>query len=717
MNPLIKKAIIEALTYIAIILTVLPFLAVYHLGHQTTLLLYAFLICFVSILSPRLRYSLPFYIVGWFVTLYRFFPYGEGFSFTWFQRYFYDLQTALSEILAGKVGYITELVAVTIIVTGILLFAVFSIYIQHFYIVYGAMCLYLLTVVIFNDFNLTWHLLGVCFCGVLCSLIKTQQLKTVREWSFWLGLTLLCSLLLVGATLLPRTAIRDRLVAATTGIRTQANQRGFYQFIEEHGAPSGSRTGFSENDRQLGGPLLDDDTVLFTAQQDTRHYWRVESKDFYSGKGWINTIREEDLRTVPDSLRIADDNYQQDYLKEETVQLYLQNQGDYLPLPYGSNHLTIEEGASGFIVDDAVQRVDLMELQQQIEVSLAWQPADYAAETLQSLPLQQPDTPVDYTQLPENLPARIRQLARSITEDQSTIFEQVTAIENHLKNSIEFRYSKTDAVYPAEEQDYVDQFLFESKVGYCDNFSTAMVVLLRTLDIPARWVKVFSPGDAQTENGLTTFTVRNRNAHSWAEVYFAGFGWVPFEPTPNFQNPDRPELQTTTVSSEVLPETSSSSRESSTSSSSETSSSTTTTTTVAPAEEHLFSPETWQWIRSFLQGIACLVFLGLLYLLRRYFFRIRIWLIARFRSEPLPTAYPVLMKQAAKVLFHADSEPLSEYASRLEAVYPIFHGSFIQLTATYEDYLYGGKPIDGQQQLILHVAQQISQLKKINQVH
>ena len=43
-------------------------------------------------------------------------------------------------------------------------------------------------------------------------------------------------------------------------------------------------------------------------------------------------------------------------------------------------------------------------------------------ETLQSLPLQQPDTPVDYTQLPENLPARIRQLARSITEDQSTIF-------------------------------------------------------------------------------------------------------------------------------------------------------------------------------------------------------------------------------------------------------------------------------------------------------
>ena len=82
--------------------------------------------------SPRLRYSLPFYIVGWFVTLYRFFPYGEDFPSLGSKDIFYDLQTALSEILAGKVGYITELVAVTIIVTGILLFAVFSIYIQHF---------------------------------------------------------------------------------------------------------------------------------------------------------------------------------------------------------------------------------------------------------------------------------------------------------------------------------------------------------------------------------------------------------------------------------------------------------------------------------------------------------------------------------------------------------------------------------------------------------
>ena len=54
-----------------------------------------------------------------------------------------------------------------------------------------------------------------------------------------------------------------------------------------------------------------------------------------------------------------------------------------------------------------------------------------------------------------------------------------------------------------------------------------MVVLLRSLEIPARWAKGFSPGSPATENGITTYTVRNLNAHSWVEVYFDGYGWVP----------------------------------------------------------------------------------------------------------------------------------------------------------------------------------------------
>ena len=95
----------------------------------------------------------------------------------------------------------------------------------------------------------------------------------------------------------------------------------------------------------------------------------------------------------------------------------------------------------------------------------------------------------------------------------------------------------------------MDYFLFDSKVGYCDNFSTSMVVLLRTLGIPARWTKGFTNGlRTGTDNqGNEEYSILNSHAHSWPEVYFPGFGWLPFEPTPSFANPmgSQPVAETT----------------------------------------------------------------------------------------------------------------------------------------------------------------------------
>src|SRR5699024_5636170 len=96
--------------------------------------------------------------------------------------------------------------------------------------------------------------------------------------------------------------------------------------------------------------------------------------------------------------------------------------------------------------------------------------------------------------------------------------------------------------YPEAEQDYVDQFLFDTQLGYCDNYSTSMVVMLRTLNIPARWVKGFTGGQqiddtlANANDSHHVYTITNANAHSWVEVYFPNIGWVPFEPTQGFSN-------------------------------------------------------------------------------------------------------------------------------------------------------------------------------------
>jgi hypothetical protein len=77
----------------------------------------------------------------------------------------------------------------------------------------------------------------------------------------------------------------------------------------------------------------------------------------------------------------------------------------------------------------------------------------------------------------------------------------------------------------------------KNHVGFCQWYATTMAVFLRELDIPARFVQGFLPG--QPDAAGTSFTIRSHDAHAWVQVYFPGYGWVDFDPT---GNPDRPQL-------------------------------------------------------------------------------------------------------------------------------------------------------------------------------
>ena len=81
---------------------------------------------------------------------------------------------------------------------------------------------------------------------------------------------------------------------------------------------------------------------------------------------------------------------------------------------------------------------------------------------------------------------------------------------------------------PPSNQELLDWFLFDYQKGFCNYYASAQVIMLRSLGIPARWSTGYAQGD-KNEDGV--FVVRQRNAHSWPEVYFPGFGWVEFEPT------------------------------------------------------------------------------------------------------------------------------------------------------------------------------------------
>jgi len=141
-----------------------------------------------------------------------------------------------------------------------------------------------------------------------------------------------------------------------------------------------------------------------------------------------------------------------------------------------------------------------------------------------------------YTALPRNMSDRVRRLAHQIVREGATTFEKAHAIESFLRRS--FTY---DLNSPAgKSADPLDDFLFSSRRGHCEFYSTAMVVLLRELKVPARNVTGFIGGSYNRFGRY--YAVRQGDAHSWVEVFLAERGWQTFDPTPPAESEPRSEL-------------------------------------------------------------------------------------------------------------------------------------------------------------------------------
>jgi transglutaminase-like putative cysteine protease len=300
------------------------------------------------------------------------------------------------------------------------------------------------------------------------------------------------------------------------------------------------RIGYGTNDSRLGGAFIGDETVVFTVEAESREYWRVETKDVYTGKGWeasssnIIPSREDqgvsipmlepDVETTPSTARVS---VALGY-PHIVYPVELQNVVSGLDIEYLINidtqKVMTEKSGQPYPLD-------------QYEVS--YNDPNFVYEDLRGSSLSYESGILDrYTQLPGDLPERVGNLAGEIIAPFSNRYDQAKAVERYFRTN-GFVYETQDVAVPGNDDDYVDQFLFETMKGYCDNFSTSMVVLLRSAGIPARWVKGYTGGEyiKTLPNDTRMYEVRNANAHSWVEVYFAGIGWVPFEPTSGFSNP------------------------------------------------------------------------------------------------------------------------------------------------------------------------------------
>jgi transglutaminase-like putative cysteine protease len=129
-----------------------------------------------------------------------------------------------------------------------------------------------------------------------------------------------------------------------------------------------------------------------------------------------------------------------------------------------------------------------------------------------------------WTELPADLDPRFKRMAERWTAGAASDYRKVLAIQERFQLG-DFAYS-TDVPSPDGPGELLE-FLTRSKVGFCEHYSSAMAVLVRSLGIPARIAAGFRVGTLQDDG---SYLVHASDVHVWVEVRFAGYGWLPFEP-------------------------------------------------------------------------------------------------------------------------------------------------------------------------------------------
>ena len=222
-------------------------------------------------------------------------------------------------------------------------------------------------------------------------------------------------------------------------------------------------------------------------------------------------------------------------VKQRTTAITIINMGGHwAPVPYAPSSLTELEG--NWTYDSETFSVASPNLsirgEQYLVVSQRPNPT---VEQLRASVTEPSAALEPYLRVPEGLPENVRQTAADVAGAETTAYDQAIALQQYFTGG-QFAYSETapvDEGYDGSSASIVGRFLDE-KSGYCVHFSSAMAIMARTLNIPARIAIGFTPGDYRraTDDARAYYTVTTANLHAWPELWFDGIGWVRFEPTP-----------------------------------------------------------------------------------------------------------------------------------------------------------------------------------------
>ena len=277
--------------------------------------------------------------------------------------------------------------------------------------------------------------------------------------------------------------------------------------------------------------------VLMHVESDERLYWRARTYDRYAGWGWSNS------RLIVDERRGLEDIAGSSYtgcpecIRNITFELKMPAYTVFTAATPLRTTLPVEAQFSNFDTDEGHRLVKL-ESRDVLQPNQRYTVQSYVPNvTVEELSVFEPTyedwVTTRYLQLPDELPARISALAESLTAGAETPYQKAIIIREYLRT---LEYSQ-DINAPPPGKDGLSHFLFEERAGYSEYFGSAMTVMLRSVGVPSRLAVGYLPGEYDPEIGA--YVVRGTDLHSWADAYFPGYGWIPFEATPNVE-PDAP---------------------------------------------------------------------------------------------------------------------------------------------------------------------------------
>ncbi len=286
------------------------------------------------------------------------------------------------------------------------------------------------------------------------------------------------------------------------------------------------------------GPFLDPLTEeqaahnLFEVEADHAEYWRMFTLDRFDGESWTSTDPDGSeggvalsapaslprfgggpppgAETLNQTFRILSDF-------DSAHALPMAQTAEQIAGPIGD--ITWDPARSQAFIDGGLEAGMEYTVRSLIVVP--------TPEELDQVDHLAPSTHEQWTQLPADLDPRFREMAERWTAGATSAYRKVLAIQQRFHNG-DFVYS-TDVEFAGDDAEALLEFLTQTRAGFCQHYTAAMVVMVRALGLPARIAVGFRAG-TQQEDG--SYLVQTGDAHVWVEVLFPGYGWLQFEPEP-----------------------------------------------------------------------------------------------------------------------------------------------------------------------------------------